>query len=187
MNIFRRAIAPISLGLLALTVLAGCQVGFSAGRTRYYSDRVWYGDPYCRYSWDYGCGYSNGDSFRVRFIYGNRHSRRHRGHRGWHNVSASTTMAAGRPTSWKQEFRLSDRAISKIKGAFDAALAGDTSKLTSLGVAQSDLSRLGNFQMPSKTSLARAARSLGMSQADLRDFVELYLIRLKTALASNQQ
>ncbi len=181
MTVFKKALWPLSLGLVAVAVLTGCNVRYSAGYSRYYGDRVWHGDPFCRYSWDYGCGYRS--SYRVGYIYERRHGHRHHGRRGHHAVEAMTLSAAAeRPTTWQKEFNMSDRAVQHVQTAFDRALKGDTSYLLSLGVQRVDLKLLGDFQMPGNESLQRVAGSLGMKQNDLRDFLDLYMSRLAAAL-----
>lgn len=185
MHILKKALIPFTLGIAAVTLFTGCNVRFSAGHTRYYHDRVWYGDPYCRYSWDYGCSY--GDSgYRVRFMFG----RRHHGHwRRHHNVEAMTlaSAAAERPTTWQKEFNMSDRAVSTLNAAFESALKGKTDSLRALGLENIDMARLADFKMPSNVAIARAAKALGMKANDTRDFIELYLVRLEAALEEGRK
>jgi hypothetical protein len=175
-SLFRLSL-PILAGAVALTTLVGCDANVRFGVGRSY-DRTWHGDPYCRNNWDYGCDYGRRDGGRIRIIFG----RRHPGWRGGWNIVAD----ANRATSWEQEFNLSERAVKGLKSAFDSALDGDSSKLLALGLDKKDVKNLQKFKMPSDESIKNAAHKLGVKSVDLRDFVEVFTIRMKTDLASNQ-
>jgi hypothetical protein len=182
LSFLKKLALPLTLGAIALTTFAGCDASVRYRVGRGY-DRTWYGDPYCRNSWDYGCNYGYNDGVRIRFIFGNRHPNYRGGWgRGW-GLTADAT--ASRPTSWQEEFNLSSRATKRLKAAFGAALDGNTAPLANLGLGQGDITALQQFRMPSNGSIANAAAHLGVKRADLRDFIEVFTIRMKSGLASN--
>lgn len=179
---FQKLSLSLVAGAVALVTFVGCDANVRVGVGRGY-DRTWYGDPYCRNNWDYGCRYGERDSGRIGIIF----ERRHPGWgRGWHNVETVAASEATRPTSWEKEFNLNERAVRKIKSAFETAINGDSGKLAALGMDSNDIAKLQNFSMPSNGSISKAAHKLNVKSQDLRDFVEVFTIRMKTGLASNE-
>lgn len=176
-NRISRAALPLVAAVVALTTLVACDSSVRVSYGRAY-DRVWYGDPYCRNSWDYGCDYGYNDGGAIGIVFG----RRHPGWRWGHGLMASE---ASRPTTWEKEFNLSNRSVSYLKSAFNKALDGDTRKLEAIGMSSHDINGLQNFRMPSEQSLANAAHALRVKRNDLRDFTQVFMIRLKTAVAKN--
>ncbi|MGZ3696197.1 MAG: hypothetical protein ACXWQO_19410 [Bdellovibrionota bacterium] len=174
-----RIALPVLTGVIALTTLVACDTSVRIGFGRAY-DRVWYGDPYCRNSWDYGCGYNSYDGARIGIVFGHRHPGWRWGGRGWGLVATD----ASRPTSWEKEFHLSSRSVTFLKNAFNDALEGKTQQLNKIGISNDDINGLQQFRMPSSESLAKAALALRVSQRDMRDFVEVFMIRMKTAVAT---
>ena len=170
---------PFVAGAIALTTLSACDtsVSFRAGRTH---DRIWYGDPYCRNSWDYGCRYDYNDGARIGIIFRGRHGG------GWGGWGVMADADASRPSSWAKEFNLSSKAVRTLTGAFKDAIDGRTEKLAALGMTEHDVARLQSFSMPSSSSIAKAAARLHVKKSDLRDFVEVFTIRMKTSLAANE-
>lgn len=165
---------PALLGLVAVTLFMGCRAEVDVRRGQHYGNRIWQGDPYCRNSWDYGCSYSGNDGYRVRIIHNRRWG-------GW------PAIAAAKPTSWAQEFNLNSRAVATIKDAFTSALAGDSSKLEAIGISQRDVMAMERFQMPADESVAAVSHMLQLNQQDAKDFLEIFLIRMKTSFANNEK
>jgi hypothetical protein len=178
LNFLSRFGLPILAGAVALTSLVGCDTSVRVGYGRAY-DHVWYGDPYCRNSWDYGCNYGYNDGARIGIVFGRRHPGWH-WRRGWGVVASE----ASRPTTWENEFNLSPRTVKFLKSAFNNALDGKTQQLHAIGISYDDINGLAQFRMPSEQSIAAAAHELHLKRADLRDFVQVFMIRMKAAVAS---
>lgn len=175
---------PALLGLLAVTLFMGCRAEIDVRRGRHYGGGIWGGDPYCRYSWDYGCNYYGNDGWRVRVIQDRRWGGR------WGNVmdvnSAVAQADAKKPTTWAKEFNLPNSAVNFIKNSFENSLNGDTQQLQAIGVSFADINGMQDYKMPSAQSIANAAQTLRVKQGDLSDFIEVFLIRMKTAMASDR-
>lgn len=170
----RRSALPLMAGVLAVTTFVGCNANVRIGVGRSY-DRVWHGDPYCRYSWDRSCRYGYDDGYRVGIIWRNRH----------HNRGHWLVAEQNKKVSWAQEFNLNSRAVKTLRTSFKSALNGNYEALRDLGLGRSDIYAMTRFQMPSDASINTAARELRVNTSDLRDFLEVFMIRMKTALAKN--
>mgnify|MGYP001143716702 CR=1 FL=1 len=181
MKNLRKALMPVGLSLLAVTVFMGCRAEIAV-RGRSYSDRVWNSDPYCTnygYGSSYGCRYGYNDGVRIDFI------QRRRWGGGWRNIEASTLTAA-KPTTWEAEFKLKPRAVAFMKNSFNNALEGKTEQLQAIGISHADIQRLAAFEMPSNESINTAARSLNVKSQDMKDFLEVFTIRMKAAFEANE-
>lgn len=179
MKIFRRLLMPVGLGVLAVSAFMGCRAEVAV-RGRTYSDRVWYSDPYCRYDYGYGCRYDRNDGFRISLI-----QRRRLGH-DWRNVEALTSLDRQKPTTWQAEFNLKPKTITFLKNSFRNALNGETQQLQAIGISHDDIRRMASFQLPSDGSINTAARTLGTKNQDLKDFLEVFMIRMKAAFNANE-
>jgi hypothetical protein len=183
MKWLRRFLLPIGLAGLALMVFSGCDAQVEVRRGHYYSGHVWHSDPYCRYGYAYGCNYyNNGDRGRIRIIFNRRHNRRW----GRHHMMAATFDATAKSATWQSEFNLSNRAAGVIKNAFNNALEGHTELLGSLGFNRSDMRSMVKFNMPSQRAVASASQTLGVQYQDLSDFLEVFMLRMKSAYQANE-
>lgn len=178
----RRMMMPVGLSLLAITAFMGCRAEIAV-RGRNYSDRVWGSDPYCRYDSGYGCRYDRNDGYRIDII------QRRRWGGGWRNIEASNTVAAvekAKPTSWESEFNLKPRTVSFLKNSFRSALDGKTEQLHAIGISHEDIQKMAAFEMPSNQSINTSARTLNVKSQDLKDFLEVFMIRMKAAFQANE-
>jgi hypothetical protein len=178
MNFFRRILAPVGVSALALMIFSGCVAEVEVRRGRYYGDRVWHSDPYCRYGNSWGCRYNYNDGSRIRIIHGRRWGR-------WMEPVAN--VEAAKRTTWKSEFGLSTRAVNAIRTAWDQTLDRKPEAFYALGFTRSDARALTKFRMPNPDSVARAAHNLGVKTQDLSDFLEVFTIRMKSAFAANER
>jgi hypothetical protein len=181
MKNLRKVVMPLGLSLLAVTVFMGCRADIAV-RGRSYSDRVWSSDPYCsdyNYGYSYGCRYGRNDGLRIDYI------QRRRWGGGWRNIEAST-LAAAKPTTWEAEFKLKPRAVAFLKNSFNNALEGKTEQLQAIGISPTDIQKLAAFEMPSRESINTAARTLNVKSQDMKDFLEVFTIRMKAAFEANE-
>jgi hypothetical protein len=74
--------------------------------------------------------------------------------------------------------------VKKLQTAFRSGLQGNIQPLLALGVSRQDIGRLQGFRLPSDASIQKSARALGLNPVDLRDFLEVFMIRVKTAVAT---
>ena len=184
MKNLRRVMMPVGLSLLAVTAFMGCRAEIAV-RGRNYSDRVWHSDPYCRndFGYGYGCRYGRNDGYRIDII------QRRRWGGGWRHIEAANSVAAvekAKPTSWESEFNLKPRTVTFLKNSFRSALDGKTEQLHAIGISHEDIQRMANFEMPSNQSINTSARTLNVKGQDLKDFLEVFMIRMKAAFEANE-
>ena len=195
-----------AMATLAFTLFAGCDE-VEVRRVDNYSSGIWYSDPYCGYGRGYGCGYYGTDRYRVRMVRDRRwndgrgrrwhdgRGNRGRGGRGGGGrrgemptiASLTTTQTTTQATAWQEEFGMSSRAQTLIQSAFRNSIRGQTQQLRGMGLAPDDVKMMMRFELPSSQAIQEAAAVLEMDQQDLRDFLEVFLVRMKTAYQANEK
>lgn len=179
MKMLRRVAMPLGLVALVFTTLSGCVAEVEIRRGRYYNDRVWRSDPWCRHGHSYGCRWDYNDHGRMRDIH------RRRWGRDWDMVPVANVAA--KKTTWKSEFGLTDRSVKIMNTAFENGLNGNTDTLKSLGFTPNEIRRMASFKMPSGQSIYTASERLGVDFRNLKDFLEVYMIRMKAAYEANER
>lgn len=189
----------IGLAIGTLAAFTSCKSSIELSNGAYYYGNIWRDGPYCYNPWDIGCNYGYYDGSRIGIIFDRRHHHghhdgHHNGHHGGHNHGhhhghsyhfLDTQTLADRTDgleSWKNEFNLSQNSAEKIQAAFENAIRGSTRESSEIGLNQSDLNALMKFNLPPEKSIFRVAQALDQDQQDIKDFLEVFLIRMKTAL-----
>lgn len=157
-----------------------------------------------RRRWDDGRGWNRrGDGFRRGgdgfgrgrhgggFGRGGRGGPGHGGHGrgGRHLIEAQATTLAPELQSrvtWQEEFNLSNKAVNYMRTSFAQALDGNKAPLEAIGLSNGDIRSMTQFRLPADGSIAAAAAKLGVEFQDLKDFTEVFLLRMKEAFSNNE-
>jgi hypothetical protein len=180
-----RKLAPAGVLTVAASIFMGCVAEVEVRRGNYYADRIWHSDPYCSYGgYSYGCRYYGDDAFRIRLV------ERRRWNRGWNRgwrFEQPEQSAVAAAKTWESEFGLSPRSATFLRTSFRNALKGNTQQLYAMGISYADIRKMSRFELPSATSIRDAAETLGTKPQDLKDFLEVFMIRMKAAYSANER